>query len=910
MNQARAPDERHLLGAEAFNPFQKVPRLASLPVLVYLALIAILSVTLPRNLAALLVYDPPLLMLILNIVFLFGVSCAVTTIAVRAYLASGSSNILLLGCGVMALGCGALAGGGVRPLGGDANASVTIHNLGVLLGAILHAMGALLTLLKAEPEKMAERRWLKLLFGLAGTLILITVITVATLRGIVPLFWAADVGPTPIRQVALSVAAVLFALTSVYTMVLYYQNRSYFLCWYSLALALTCVGLVGITVMKAVGGPVGWAGRTAQYLGGVYFLIGALSALREAQAQGLTLEVAIDRFYRRTGVYYRDLVETVGDGIISIDDRKRVLVWNHGAERILGYTPGEALGRVVSGLLMPGGHKERLDDELFALQGQSVGPFAAKGLEIEMRRKDGTLFPADTSISIRRVESGWIATLVVRDITRRKRMEEALRESEDKYRTLVEQSLQGTWVIQDMRVVFCNQTFADMGGWTIPEVLSWSPEEVTNIIHPDDQKRVWSRFRERLDGKQIPLTNNQLRAFRKDGSIAWIEYDARKINLSGRPAVLISVLDITERRRTEKALRESELRYRQLAESAQDFIFIIDKEGKVQYINSSGAKEFGCDPDHMLGKSIMDLFLPDTGKRQWSRIRKVIQSGHALPNSETKVVFPTREVWLNTSLMPLRMENGEVTRVLGIARDVTERKQAEGALRESEKRYRQLSEENARLLEQARQDAQTKTILLHEVNHRVKNNLASIIGLTQAQERFGKKKGSPELRSMCSDLASRVQGLATVHTLLSAAGWLSVRLTDLANDVIHSTLQILPSNQRVSVFVSPSSIRVTPDQANTLALVINELATNTIKHGQRGKQTPSISVRIEENDGRVVFEFQDNGPGYPEPILNEDLYNVGLDLVTNLVRKDLRGDITLCNDHGAVTRVQFVKRGS
>ena len=910
MNQARAPDERHLLGAEAFNPFQKVPRLASLPVLVYLALIAILSVTLPRNLAALLVYDPPLLMLILNIVFLFGVSCAVTTIAVRAYLASGSSNILLLGCGVMALGCGALAGGGVRPLGGDANASVTIHNLGVLLGAILHAMGALLTLLKAEPEKMAERRWLKLLFGLAGTLILITVITVATLRGIVPLFWAADVGPTPIRQVALSVAAVLFALTSVYTMVLYYQNRSYFLCWYSLALALTCVGLVGITVMKAVGGPVGWAGRTAQYLGGVYFLIGALSALREAQAQGLTLEVAIDRFYRRTGVYYRDLVETVGDGIISIDDRKRVLVWNHGAERILGYTPGEALGRVVSGLLMPGGHKERLDDELFALQGQSVGPFAAKGLEIEMRRKDGTLFPADTSISIRRVESGWIATLVVRDITRRKRMEEALRESEDKYRTLVEQSLQGTWVIQDMRVVFCNQTFADMGGWTIPEVLSWSPEEVTNIIHPDDQKRVWSRFRERLDGKQIPLTNNQLRAFRKDGSIAWIEYDARKINLSGRPAVLISVLDITERRRTEKALRESELRYRQLAESAQDFIFIIDKEGKVQYINSSGAKEFGCDPDHMLGKSIMDLFLPDTGKRQWSRIRKVIQSGHALPNSETKVVFPTREVWRNTSLMPLRMENGEVTRVLGIARDVTERKKTETALRESEKRYRQLSEENARLLEQARQDAQTKTILLHEVNHRVKNNLASIIGLTQAQERFGKKKGSPELRSMCSDLASRVQGLATVHTLLSAAGWLSVRLTDLANDVIHSTLQILPSNQRVSVFVSPSSIRVTPDQANTLALVINELATNTIKHGQRGKQTPSISVRIEENDGRVVFEFQDNGPGYPEPILNEDLYNVGLDLVTNLVRKDLRGDITLCNDHGAVTRVQFVKRGS
>jgi len=128
--------------------------------------------------------------------------------------------------------------------------------------------------------------------------------------------------------------------------------------------------------------------------------------------------------------------------------------------------------------------------------------------------------------------------------------------------------------------------------------------------------------------------------------------------------------------------------------------------------------------------------------------------------------------------------------------------------------------------------------------------------------------------------------------------------------VIHSTLQILPPDQRASVHVSPSSIQVTPDQANTVALVINELATNTIKHGKRAKQTPSISVRMEENDGQIVFEFQDNGPGYPEPILDEEHYNVGLDLLTNLVRNDLRGEVTLRNDHGAVTRIHFGNRRS
>ena len=163
---------------------------------------------------------------------------------------------------------------------------------------------------------------------------------------------------------------------------------------------------------------------------------------------------------------------------------------------------------------------------------------------------------------------------------------------------------------------------------------------------------------------------------------------------------------------------------------------------------------------------------------------------------------------------------------------------------------------------------------------------------------------------MSRDLAGRVQGLAMAHNLLSAVEWAAVKLTDLAVEVIHSTLQILPSDPRVSVQVSPSSIQVMPDKASTLALVINELATNTLKHGQKGKQAPSISVRIEESDGQILFEFRDNGPGYPEPIPSEEYYNVGLHLVTNLVRRDLRGDVTLHNDNGAVTRIQFGNRRS
>jgi PAS domain S-box-containing protein len=444
--------------------------LGLIPVLAFVALIAMLHVALPGEVAASLVFDPPVLMLVLNTICLFGVSVVVATIAMRAYLASGSASILLLGCGVLALGGAALAGGWVRPLGGAANTSVTIHNLGVLLGAILHATSLIQTLFKAEPEEIPERRRHKVLFGFTGTLILIVFIIVATVWGMIPLFWKAGAGSTPLKQGVLGTAITLFGLTSIYTMILFLQNRRRFLYWYSLALALTSIGLIGITVMKAVGDPIGWAGRTAQYLGGIYFLVAALSALREAKAQGLTLEMAIDRFYHRSEVHYRDLIETVSDAVISVDEGGRVLVWNQGAERMTGYVSKEAVGCKLGDFLIPRSHKELLDETLHTLREQASSSSASKPLEIEMRRKDDTLFPSEVSLSARQIGAGWTETLVVRDITERKRGEGALREAHDRALWLArfpeENPSPVIRVSKDGRVLYCNPSAEELPGWT------------------------------------------------------------------------------------------------------------------------------------------------------------------------------------------------------------------------------------------------------------------------------------------------------------------------------------------------------------------------------------------------------------------------------------------------------------
>ena len=217
--------------------------------------------------------------------------------------------------------------------------------------------------------------------------------------------------------------------------------------------------------------------------------------------------------------------------------------------------------------------------------------------------------------------------------------------------------------------------------------------------------------------------------------------------------------------------------------------------------------------------------------------------------------------------------------------------------------------ENARLYEQARRDAETKSVLLREVNHRVKNNLSAIIGLLYAERRRARTEDRAAYEFMMQDLINRVQGLTTVHDMLSASGWAPLSLSDLTMRLIQSALQMLPRGKRVSVDVTPSPIRVTPDQAHNLALVINELATNTVKYTLHERHAAQITVSIGLDDDAgtrtVLFEFRDDGPGYPEEILRLERHSVGLDLMQNIVRKSLRGELSLHNERGAVAVIRF-----
>ena len=236
--------------------------------------------------------------------------------------------------------------------------------------------------------------------------------------------------------------------------------------------------------------------------------------------------------------------------------------------------------------------------------------------------------------------------------------------------------------------------------------------------------------------------------------------------------------------------------------------------------------------------------------------------------------------------------------------------------------------QQAQLREQAQRETAAKTTLLEDVKHRVNGYFLTILSLlTREQHRV--RKVQQQLQSECPDpvqiaetyeiaiaqLIQRVEGLETVHKMLSKTQWKPISLHALAAEVIHTTLRALPDEQYIILDVTPSSVRVDAKSASSLALILHELTTNTIKYalGNRPKGRIMISISTEPpvDDSHhtpatmICLEFRDDGPGYPEPVLQMQNIDVGLQLIQAMVQRDLRGRLILRNDGGALAEISF-----
>lgn len=300
---------------------------------------------------------------------------------------------------------------------------------------------------------------------------------------------------------------------------------------------------------------------------------------------------------------YRVLAENAMDGIYVISPQGFEYV-NPAFERLFGYKTYEVCNRHFNFLSMI--HPE--DRKLV--------------LEREEARKKGERLPPRYSFRvvtkggrIRYVEANTVSLSgekvrvlgILRDITEQKQTEEALRESEEKHRTLVEQASDGIIIIQDDIFKYANKRVEEMSGYAIEELIGSPPNKFISI---KDNPKLSEYYNNRKAGKKSPRVY-ELPIKHKDGHDLFVEFNTVPITYQGKPANMIIIRDITERKRAEEVIAESKQRYKDLVEKAGVAILIDDFEGNLRYCNKKYAEMFGYTMEEMKGQSIDTLVYPD-----------------------------------------------------------------------------------------------------------------------------------------------------------------------------------------------------------------------------------------------------------------------------------------------------------
>ncbi|HWS21606.1 MAG TPA: PAS domain S-box protein, partial [Methanoregula sp.] len=286
-------------------------------------------------------------------------------------------------------------------------------------------------------------------------------------------------------------------------------------------------------------------------------------------------------------------------------------------------------------------------------------------------------------------QDGGISALVInaRNITDRKKSDDALRESEERYRQLVEISPDAVIIHQEGKIIYINPATQRMLG--VKDANEILGRNVLDIIHPDYRDAVRNNIEKDLGGKITPPIELQL--LRVDGSSVIVEGRGIKTTIHGKPAIQVAIRDITERKRVELELRENERRLQLLLDSTDDLIFMQDPEGRYVYFNAT--ERFGVSRNYMLGSTPHELIDKTTADRIAERVKQVVKTGQRI-REETQLTWNGETLWFSDSLSPVRDNNGTITGVVTISHNITERKRAEMALRESEQTYLRLLEQS------------------------------------------------------------------------------------------------------------------------------------------------------------------------------------------------------------------------
>ncbi|NVM45240.1 MAG: PAS domain S-box protein [Candidatus Lokiarchaeota archaeon] len=269
-----------------------------------------------------------------------------------------------------------------------------------------------------------------------------------------------------------------------------------------------------------------------------------------------------------------------------------------------------------------------------------------------------------------------------------------LKDLEEKFKTIAENSLMGIVIIQDNRIKFVNKQSTDLTGFTVDETKELNPTEIFDFVHPKD--RIWAleQLQKKQSGAKDYLTNYQYRIINKSGEIRWLDNYSKTIDYMGKPADLISVIDITERKKAEQKLKESEEMFRTITEYSDIGITIV-QDGKIKYANEAMFEINGYTREEIMDwtptEMINHIYIEDR-QRAKDHLKVKLSGEITLPNTDCyRIKTKKGDIkWIETYSKTISYQDKFAD--LALVMDITKQKRAQERLKESEEKYRSLFE--------------------------------------------------------------------------------------------------------------------------------------------------------------------------------------------------------------------------
>jgi PAS domain S-box-containing protein len=604
---------------------------------------------------------------------------------------------------------------------------------------------------------------------------------------------------------------------------------------------------------------------------------------RVLQLEKIThLQKVKNRSFRKKKIHFREFADMLPEPVFETDPDLNLTYANRRAFELLGYS-AEDKRRTVNGLdlIVPEDRNRARENLARRLKGEDIGL-----VEYQSLKKDGSTFPALLRINAIKQEgniTGFRGIIV--DNTGRKQVEEKLRESENRYRSVSELTSDYSYsfkVEPDGKLVteWVTGALINVTGYTQQELKSLGGWE--HLIYPDDMEKPLEQLQSMLSNQANTV---EYRITSKDGQVHWMRDYARPMwnDLEKRVTrIQGAVQDITERKLAEQAQYETETKYRSLIENSNDAIYLLYNR-KFEIIN----KTF----EQMLGYNLIEvnkpefdfinLVAPKSRSLIEDRVKQAAKGKKLLPKYEfTALTKGGRELEVEASINYISYNDGIASQ--GIIRDITDRKRAE---------------------QQMERDLQEKTILLSEIHHRVKNSLQVVGSLLHLQSR---NITDEHILDLFKQSRNRINMMASVYEqLYQSENFARIDFKQYLEDVLNRMYQLFSANHRVSLKVDVTDVVLGLDDAIPLALILNELFTNSIKYAFPGERKGVIEICFSILDDEAYqLIYKDNGIGLPDHVDFYTTETLGLHLV-KMLAKQLHGEATFEQTEWTTFKIVF-----